>query len=846
MGFRDRLADLIRPSMQAGTVEVGMDSSRFLGPSSPIDPRAGWSVTPRSQDFTTGYNVAARPRSHERISFETLRGLIDAYDVAQVCIDHRINDVRSLSYAVKPAPWFEGDAENAVRRGREWLAYPDGETPFRTWLAKYLNDVLRYDAGCLYRVRNRLGRPLGLKVIDGTTIAPLLDYYGNTPRPPAPAFVQYVQGLPWDWLTIADLIYVPFNPQSNSPYGRAPIEKVLLTANTDLRFQTFFLQHFTEGTVPEGLAISPESWTPDQISQFQDAWDALLAGDQAIKSQIKWVPGGTKFEWPKSDTFDNEMAKWLERKTCAAYGVQPQDIGIVEDVNRATGEVQADIQARVGNQPLANHMQDIIDRFLQKDLGLPVIFEFDTDIEKEDRVAEAQANEIYWRIGVLGADEIRTDLGREIDPDNPVPRGVYSERGGFIPVGALQTSAGIIDPRTDAPDTTADAAGAHIVALPRGEERFSKSEKTAEYSTTHAPLGVEGLWHHEGLQLPAYIQNVARGLIENGHDRSEAIEIAIGTVRRWARGGGHVHPEVVAASQKAIAEWEALKASHGHVGKGSGVGIDADTGLYGSPMLDDDDELEERAKFTRFAKARLRERRWRDFTFEMVDPVTAHRLNDTGRATVRKACGGIIAAGLCVLAADTGRVLMLQRGLDPDDPAAGKWEMPGGHVETGEDPLTAATREWCEETGCLLPLDGELAGGWTGSNGIYEGFIYRIPAEAQLPIHDGRDCVANPDDPDGDLVESIAWWDPQDLPGNPVVRGELGDDIELVLSALAPDEVVKAADAWHDHPIRRVLDATVDFHADRVVGALERTFPAGDVRELARGFVAENPGTRST
>ena len=91
----------------------------------------------------------------------------------------------------------------------------------------------------------------------------------------------------------------------------------------------------------------------------------------------------------------------------------------------------------------------------------------------------------------------------------------------------------------------------------------TKSAKTEFYSEHHHPLGTEGLWHHEGLQLPAYIQNVAKGLMEDGHPREEAIPMAIGTVKRWAAGGGKVTPEVQAASAKAVAEWEALKASHG-------------------------------------------------------------------------------------------------------------------------------------------------------------------------------------------------------------------------------------------------------------------------------------------
>jgi len=34
-------------------------------------------------------------------------------------------------------------------------------------------------------------------------------------------------------------------------------------------------------------------------------------------------------------------------------------------------------------------------------------------------------------------------------------------------------------------------------------------------------------------------------------------------VKRWAAGKGRVHPEVIAASQRALREWEDLKASHG-------------------------------------------------------------------------------------------------------------------------------------------------------------------------------------------------------------------------------------------------------------------------------------------
>ena len=86
------------------------------------------------------------------------------------------------------------------------------------------------------------------------------------------------------------------------------------------------------------------------------------------------------------------------------------------------------------------------------------------------------------------------------------------------------------------------------------------SAKTPFYSSHHSPTGTHGLWNQPGLQLPAYIQNVVKGIMKSGKSRGEAIPIAIGRIRGWAGGQGNVSPEVRAASAKAIAEWDAERA----------------------------------------------------------------------------------------------------------------------------------------------------------------------------------------------------------------------------------------------------------------------------------------------
>jgi hypothetical protein len=99
------------------------------------------------------------------------------------------------------------------------------------------------------------------------------------------------------------------------------------------------------------------------------------------------------------------------------------------------------------------------------------------------------------------------------------------------------------------------------------------SAQTPVLSVTHHPLGKPGgpgLFRVQGLQLPAYIQNIAAVLQRNGHSESQAIQLAIGACQRWARGGGNVSPEVRAAAAKAIAEWSAAKATaHSHANDGT-------------------------------------------------------------------------------------------------------------------------------------------------------------------------------------------------------------------------------------------------------------------------------------
>ena len=88
------------------------------------------------------------------------------------------------------------------------------------------------------------------------------------------------------------------------------------------------------------------------------------------------------------------------RKTAARFMWCPTDLGFTENVNRSTGESQADVQHRVGDLPLIEHVEGILSAFLFDDLGLPLKFEFDRGEEQDDQLNIAQSDDMYVKNGV--------------------------------------------------------------------------------------------------------------------------------------------------------------------------------------------------------------------------------------------------------------------------------------------------------------------------------------------------------------------------------------------------------------------------------------------------------------
>ena len=251
----------------------------------------------RLWDFPVGYNTIYTPRSYEPIGFDELRALAECHDITRLAIETRKDQIEKLDWTIKsrneqsPRP----DAASRIDRLTEFWESPDKEHPFATWLRESLEDVLVLDAAAFEIRRNRGGDIIGLDIVDGSTIKVLLDDTGRRPQPPLPAYEQIIHGRPWRLLTSDELLYLPRNRRPHKAYGFSPVEQIVTTVNIGLRRQAMQLQHFTEGNVPPGLLNAPDGWSPEQIRQFQEWFDSVLAGNTGNRSRLLWGPGGAKY-----------------------------------------------------------------------------------------------------------------------------------------------------------------------------------------------------------------------------------------------------------------------------------------------------------------------------------------------------------------------------------------------------------------------------------------------------------------------------------------------------------------------------------------------------------------------
>ena len=288
--------------------------------------------------------------------------------------------------------------------------------------------------------RSRGGKVYGLEPVDGATIRRVLDDHGRTPKPPAAAYQQVLKGLPAVDYSRDQLLYLPRNLRSSRVYGMSPVEQVVMTVNIALRRQVHQLTYYTEGTIPDALAGVPDGWTPEQIAQYQEYWDAMMTDNLAERRKVRWVPGSIAkaFVQTKEAALKDEYDEWLARIMCYCFNVSNQ--AFIKQMSRATSETAQQQSEEEGLVPLKKWTKSTIDRVLRQCFGhddLEFVWLAESDV---DPLTQAQIVDIKLRSGSLTINEARAADGRDGFEFGNVPL-VYTTAGA-VRLADIATASG--------------------------------------------------------------------------------------------------------------------------------------------------------------------------------------------------------------------------------------------------------------------------------------------------------------------------------------------------------------------------------------------------------------------
>jgi 8-oxo-dGTP pyrophosphatase MutT (NUDIX family) len=428
--------------------------------------------SPRYWQYRQAWNLPTPPGTEglKLASFDQLRTLAQKYSVARACIELRIEEIRGLEWSVKlttnAAKAYRDDLGRRKELGEKigkftsFFRRPDPDFwNFDSFLNAFLEEIFVYDAlslvfrpkfGATFGMGGRglLGSDLdSLRLVSGPTIRPLIDLHGGKPMPPAPAYQQFLYGVPRsDYMTIAMgtdiddaglagsevnefnadiMLYAPYWAVRESPYGFPPVERALLPIVSGLQKQEFQLDYFSEGSVP-AVYISPgdNNITPTQISELQSALNSL-AGDPAYHLKVVVLPPGSKVEPQRPVDLSDGFDLLVQTQVCMAFDVQPIELGILPNIGGgdATGggvssgavrfgaQEARDIKSRKSTKPLLKYICDIFNYVIQDICKEPDLeFQFEGLVDDEDKQAITELGVQQVQNAISSIDEIRERL----------------------------------------------------------------------------------------------------------------------------------------------------------------------------------------------------------------------------------------------------------------------------------------------------------------------------------------------------------------------------------------------------------------------------------------------------
>jgi hypothetical protein len=404
-------------------------------------------------------------------------------------------DPKAVAREASAAGQHEKDVESAMRdkyaadivRVSDWLTTPDAQNDqeWPDWTKALMENRLVYDAVAVYPQISYGGELLALRVLDGSTIKPLLDEYGARPAPPFPFAQQILYGFPRGEFTATvelgpdgkptvpgwpsdELMYERTVYRPKTPYGMSATEIALLDGIIWMRRMGWMIAEYTEGVMPAAHVEvdGATDWDVPQWEAWQNALNDHLGGNTAERLKFPLFPPGTKpvqsATIPEQYKPDYDM--FLVKLVAGDFGLTATELGFPEvgSLGASFHEGEEDVLNRVTRLPDARWLSKIATKLARRHLAMPnVLMVKILGLESEDEAAAdtTAANQVSSGRMTLNEDRARRGEPAYDFPEADMPM-LTGQRGLVFIEGAssLGPPGTLIQPAAVKPGDPGDSA----------------------------------------------------------------------------------------------------------------------------------------------------------------------------------------------------------------------------------------------------------------------------------------------------------------------------------------------------------------------------------------------------
>lgn len=372
--------------------------------------------------------IRGQPR---RVDTNELRQFSQTFWVSS-CVKTLMDEISSLDWDIIPKDEYKYEwVEEPIKNVKDFLEHPNhNNESFGNLLRALIKDILEIDAGVIVKVFDinsydfdqiepksgaPMLKPMGqrkmteLYVRDGASFLKEIDKFGFNK-----GYWQYSYQIPAHpmWFNEEEICYISEHNRSMSCYGYARTQSILDVIKS-LHYSTLYNKRFFEETpIPDG-ALSLLDTNESEMKDFSSYWNNEFKAQPhkiaIVNKDLKWQP----FAVSQRELEFLETQKWYYNLVISSFGLTPSELGVTEDVNRATSATQAELVKRKGIRPFLKLIEYAINHGIIEEFGYEGIefqFIYDDPAEKKMRLDNWQ---MELSMGVKTINEIRNEMGLE-------------------------------------------------------------------------------------------------------------------------------------------------------------------------------------------------------------------------------------------------------------------------------------------------------------------------------------------------------------------------------------------------------------------------------------------------